>query len=65
MNRFQTVPHIGKGPAYNDTHCVFHVGITHFIDDIGRYDRFTHEASPESGLLRLMEMRTVTPGRKE
>ena len=48
MNRFQTVPHIGQGPAYNYTHCVFHVGITHFINDVGRYDRFTHEASPES-----------------
>ena len=32
--RLQTVPDIRKGTSYNHAHGVFHVGVTHFVDNV-------------------------------
>ena len=34
MHRFQTVPHIGQGPADDDAHGVIDVGLAHFLFQI-------------------------------
>jgi len=38
VDGLQTVPDIGQGPAHNDRHGVFDVGLLHFIDQIALGD---------------------------
>ena len=36
VNRLQTIPDVRKGAADYDTHCIVHVGLTHFVFNIYR-----------------------------
>jgi hypothetical protein len=33
MDRFQAVPHVGEGPADDDTHGIVHIGLLHLLFD--------------------------------
>ena len=44
MDRFQAIPDIWKGAAYDYAHGVFHVGLLHLLFDVCRED-FAYAAS--------------------
>ena len=38
VHRLEAVAHVGNGPAHDDAHGVFHVGIAHLVFDVHRDD---------------------------
>ena len=43
VHRLQTVPHVGQGPAHDDGHGVFDIGVLHLLDQGGSFDDLVRE----------------------
>ena len=50
MDRLQSVPHVGQGPAHNDGHGIFDIGLFHLWNQRGYFDLLVRVAD----LLRIV-----------
>ena len=44
VDRLQSVPHVGQGPAHDDGHGIFNIGFLHFVHQIGLCNDLVGEA---------------------
>ena len=61
VNRLQSVPDVGQGAAYDDTHGILNIGFFHFVHQIGRGYMLIREQNVLGLIITVVLCQDVSP----